>query len=167
VLGRRPAEPHERLPRRAESSGRLSFRARRRRASACVCEPGFIPCVSLQVEARGAAPRHTDGVSLVPDYQVDAPGAVREVANVHAGRPAHPSIVLQTNKWLARPPCRVERVGRLGDEREAFWPGAGVTQRRRGSRQALRRTPGGQASPVRGAKTLGGPLVDFGPIRNQ
>jgi hypothetical protein len=167
VLGRRPPEPHGRPPRRAESSGRLSFRALRRRASACVCELGFVPWVSLQVEARGAAPRRTGGVSLVPGYRVDAPRAVREVASAPAGRPAHPSAVLRTNKWLARPPCRVECAGRLGDEREALWPGAGVAQRHRGSHQALRRTPGGRASPVRGAKTLGGPPVGFGPIRNQ
>jgi hypothetical protein len=43
-----------------------------------VCEPGFIPRVSLQVGALVVVPRCAGGVGLVPGYRVDAPCAERE-----------------------------------------------------------------------------------------
>jgi hypothetical protein len=107
-------------------------------------------------------PRCAGGVGLDPDYRVDAPHAEREDASTSTCPAGAPQRCAAT-----KPPNPDARATPLGDEREALWPGTGVAQRRRGSRQTFCRTPGGRASPVRGAETLGGPPVGFGPIRNQ
>jgi hypothetical protein len=49
-----------------------------------VCEPSFVPRVSLQVGALGAVPRRAGGIGFDPGYRVDVPRAEREAASASA-----------------------------------------------------------------------------------
>jgi hypothetical protein len=80
-----------------------------------VCEPGFIPRVSLQVGALDTVPRRPGGVGLVPGYRVDAPRTERKAASASACLAGAPQGRAMAKRQADKPPCRAALAVHLGD----------------------------------------------------
>jgi hypothetical protein len=70
-----------------------------------VCEPGFVPRVSLQVGVLGAVPQRAGGVGFVPGYRVEALSAEREAASMSACLAGAPQRRATAEHRAGKTPC--------------------------------------------------------------